>query len=280
MKKAVLFALFTLVVATFLISVGYHLSKSEAPRRQIPFSLPPIPYQPPPTIESGKHGLDISASRYQERMRYRLQESALNAWAHRPLDPEWQVQDGLWVTMDGREIGEQSGELIAGQGDGSDNNANALLIADDSTDYIFSVFFKLLDRDTSDPYTKFHTNYFGFYLRYQDVNNFVRVDLSEAYRPAGVQYVRLLIREKGTFIPVVNIPAQGVDPEAFFEEWHQLIVSDGGGEVEVYLDGTLLLKTSYTTKVLPGRKGFLANIATRILWRWWQIGARTFSRTL
>jgi hypothetical protein len=214
-----------------------------------------------------KSGLDISVQRYQGKERYDMQASVFSSLSEMPLDTGWDKEDGLWVKVDGSQLGEEGGTIVAGQGDGSDNNANALLFPDTKTKYTFSVDFKLLDRDTEDAYARFHTNYFGLYLRYQDYNNFVRVDCLEAYRPQGKQFIRLLIRKNGNFIAVKNIPIENFEPAGLFDIWHTFEVRDSESEVVVFLDDREILKTAYSTSLPVGRKGFLANIATRVLFK-------------
>ncbi|MDD5566428.1 MAG: hypothetical protein PHG31_06030 [Candidatus Omnitrophica bacterium] len=214
-----------------------------------------------------KDGLDISVQRYQGKERYDVQASVFSGLSAMPLDAGWHAEGGVWVKTEGMQLGEGGSVIIAGQGDGSDNNANTLLFADTQKKYSLSVSFKLLDRDTEDAYSRFHTNYFGLYLRYLDYNNFVRVDCLEAYRPAGKQFIRLLIRDNGNFIAVKNIPIEAFEPASLFDAWHTFKVIDSGDEVVVFLDQAEILKTTYTTSIPAGKKGLFANIATRVLFR-------------
>ena len=214
-----------------------------------------------------KHGLDTSVMRYAGKERYDLAASRFSGLQSLPLEEGWRKEDGLWLKIDGSEIGEEAGPIIVAQGDGQDNNANALTLPDNMTNYTFSVDFKLVDRDTSDAYSKFHTNYIGLYLRYQDANNFVRVDSCEAYRPAGYQLIRLLIRENGNFRSIKNIPIETFYPESLFQGWHHLSVQDNGEKVIVLLDNKEILNADYTTTVPSGHKGLQTNIATRALFK-------------
>lgn len=157
-------------------------------------------------------------------------------------------------------------KLIYAQGDGTDNNLNAIIKPEASSSYSLSTTFKLLDKIDTDAYTRFHSSYFGVYLRYEDVRNWVRVDFLTAYRPAGKLYVRLLKRENGSFISVKAIPIEGYDFTNLFTYWHDLSIVDTGTAVTVNLDGEEVLKTTYSTTVKTGMKGYLSNIATRSVW--------------
>jgi len=174
------------------------------------------------------------------------------------------------TTGEGVEINEEEvtleNKLIYAQGDGTDNNLNAAIIAETSTNYSLSTTFKLFDKIDTDAYTRFHSSYFGLYLRYEDRKNWVRVDFLTAYRPAGKLYVRLLKRENGQFISVKALPVEGYDTDILYERWHDLSIVDTGSAVSVALDAEKVLETSYSTTVQPGMKGYLSNIATRSVW--------------
>jgi len=158
-------------------------------------------------------------------------------------------------------------KLIYAQGSGRDSNANAVLREENSSSYVLQTQFKLLDRNTTSAYTKFHSSYFGVYLRFEDINNWVRVDFSEAYRPANTFWARLLIKENGRYKAYDHHQLVGYDIDSLFNSWHDLMVEDSGSQIKAYLDDVLVLNATYNSDIQVGQKGFLSNISTRSIWK-------------
>lgn len=226
-----------------------------------------------------KYGSDMSRNRYASNTRCKLSANPYNELApnsNYSLPKTWMRGDGLWIQInDDREVVvEEKGAtppaanemVIYSQGDGTDNSSSAVIKSDNSTNYNLNTKFKLFDSINTDDYTKFHSSYFGVYLRYQDVSNWVRADFFTAYRPAGKLYVRLLINQNGNYNSVKSIPIEGYDPANLFSSWHDLLITDTGSNVSVKLDGVEVLNADYTTSVKAGMKGYLSTIATRSVW--------------
>lgn len=157
------------------------------------------------------------------------------------------LNSGSWFRI-------QSGWLY-GTGNGADDDSNGILFDDDSEVFYAKIDFELIDAADLTTYQ------FGLYLKYQDVNNWVRLSI---YRIAGGYYLILNKKIAGvnTF---VNKNITGIiSISGIHKLW---IHSDFGSDIFTFgIDEyTFGFEESFDTSAIPvGKKGILVNRAITV----------------
>ncbi len=200
------------------------------------------------TVQAGE---DCSKEQYEVKRQDDIKQ-------YSPLPQEWHSFSGSWGFDKYR-------KAIYALGNGSDSESNAALIGDSRENYTIYTKLQLLDPDNSDRYRKFHTCYFGIYLRYQDSSNNLRADFFQSYSPISVFSARILVRENGRPRQLAGINLPNYSWGNFFKNWTSIHVEDSGKKITVTLNNQKILSTEYATSVQNGNKGLFCNIDTKAL---------------